>query len=102
MMAKPPRCVALNLVQRSGFFKQMPGALDDHEFLWHRQPLIGPAVELADLMLEAADDQNARRGPMRQPLARQIRAPAPRDKRPDPPMRHAGRHPSRPAPRALP
>src|SRR5437868_3008465 len=45
MISEPPLGVALHLVQHARFLEEVTGTLDDNEFLWCDQQVIGQPVE---------------------------------------------------------
>jgi len=81
MIAEPADRVVLDLFERARLLEQMAGALDDDQLLRRAQPAIGHPVQLDDLRVEAADDQQGRRGDVRQRIAGEIGAAAARHDR---------------------
>ena len=64
--------MVLHLVERARLLKQMAGALDDDQLLRRPQPAVSHAVQLDDLGIEAADDQQRRRHDLRQGILGQV------------------------------
>jgi hypothetical protein len=61
VLSEPPLGLLLDLIERARLFEEMTGALDDDQLLWRYQPIIGGAIELDDLGVEAAEDEQGRR-----------------------------------------
>ena len=81
-------------LERAGLLEQVRGALHDLDPVGADQPLGRAQVELQHLRIARADDQQRRRPHERQPVARQIGTPAPRDDGPHV-VAERGRRPQR-------
>ena len=76
MITQPARRMVLDFGERTCFFEQMAGAFDDDQLFPPSEPVIGHAIKLDDLMIEAPDDQQCRREDVRQGIAGEIRTSA--------------------------
>ena len=66
-----------DFLQRSGFFEQMSGAIDDRHAFWNGQGIKGCFVKINNLTVEAANNKQSRCADFAKPVSCKIGTAAP-------------------------